>query len=72
MSRWTNLLWRALTVLGEANPTFNCLYPTLIEEAGRAWQPLVDLSDDASVRESFRSIVEREWGRSALGNEWRR
>jgi hypothetical protein len=53
MSRWTTYLWRALSADGTR----------------RARQFEVDLSDDASVRAAFRSIVEREWGAAGFRDD---
>ncbi len=72
MSHWTRFLWRALAACGEAALAFHYPYLTAVEEAAPARQSHDDLSDTASVRAAFRSIVEREWGASALGNEKRR
>jgi hypothetical protein len=64
MSRWTAYLLQALAALGEADPTFD--YPHPVEDAERARDVPVDLSDDASVRAAFHSIVEGEWGATAF------
>lgn len=59
-------LWQALACLGEAA----YLNPHL--PYGTPGRPLgVDLDDDASVRDAFRSIAEREWGPAALGDDSR-
>jgi hypothetical protein len=63
MKRWIEYLWRGLAALGEANYSYNYM-PT--DYLGRTAAPPVDISDDASMRAEFCSIVEWEWGSSAF------
>jgi hypothetical protein len=62
MSSLTRFLWRALTALGESDPTLGRWAQSAAEEAARSRRCRVDLSDPASVRAAFHVIVEREWG----------
>ncbi|MGC5309804.1 hypothetical protein [Micromonospora zamorensis] len=71
MSRWTSFIWRALAAIEAADPTFPYAYPDTVEAAARTGRLPVDLSDDASVRAAFRSIVEWEWGASAFKDNTR-
>jgi hypothetical protein len=72
MSRWTGFLWQALAALGEADITLD--YPCSHQAAGNAAQDgrRGDPSDEVSVNDVFRSIVEREWGSAAFPENPRR
>ena len=65
MSRFRNFLWKALAAMADAEYAYP--YPYMAVERPRATTPRP--RDDASVRASFRAIVEAEWGAGAWSRE---